>query len=699
MNAIFQPSAVAIMGASPRSAHARDTLRNLRTLGYDGPVYAVNPKYDEFEGMPCYPSLADVPETVDLATIVTAAPSAVELLDQAGRHGVRAATIYAMGFADPGPDGAPLEEALQRTARHHGMAVIGPNCMGFMAPALGVGTYSGAVPDVDRVRGGVAVITQSGSVGSALLASTDRFGIGVLLSTGNESVTTAGEYLDHLVQDDRITTVAMFLEQIRDPKRFEAAALRALESGKPVIALKVGRTDASRANVVAHSGALAGSERVNSAFLERCGVSEVRSLGEMVETIVAFGQPRRPSSSGVGFVVGSGGELSMALDLAEPIGVDFPPLEPVAKERIVDELGSWARTMANPADVWGPIPYEKCYRTVLSVLGGQDDVGALVVSSDGTRPDWQPTPTIAVDLARFAADAQEETGKPAFILCNLNAHLRAEVHEQLRPAAIPALEGTEHGLRALQHWLRWHARVGAPRPPHPSTVPSVSLPDGAGPLDERSSKAVLAAAGIATPREVFVPAAADLAAAAEQIGYPLVLKGVSPTIVHKSDLGLVRLGVTDPGRLTAAADEMRSAAPDLTGFLVVEQVHGHRELIVGVQRDPQFGPTVVLGAGGVMAEVLDDAVVGFPPLTRSDAERMIDGLRTLAVLGAWRGMPAADREAVVAALQAMGALALAAGDRLESAEINPLAVLPEGQGALALDGLVVLRRRGALEAT
>ena len=692
MNAIFRPSAVAIMGASPSSAYARDTLRNLRTLGYTGPVYAVNPKYDEFEGMPCYPSLAAVPERVDLATIVTSARSAVGLLDQAGAHGVRAATIYAMGFGEPADTGdGTLEDELRRIAKRYAMAVIGPNCMGFMAPAFGVGTYFGVVPDVERSSGGTAVITHSGSVGSALLASTDRFGIGVLVSTGNEAVTTAGEYLEYLVEDPRVTSVALFLEQIRNPQRFAAAALRALELGKPVIALKVGRTEASRANVVAHSGALAGSERVNSAFLDRCGIREVRSLGEMVETIVAFGQSHPPSRTGVGFVVGSGGELSMALDLAEPIGIEFPPLSAQTRERIVTELGAWARTMANPADVWGPIPYESCYRSVLSALGSQDDIGALVVSSDGTRPHWQPTPTIAVNLARFGVDAQEQTGKPVFILCNLNAHLREEVLEVLRPAGVPALEGTEHGLRALHHWLSWHARRRAPRPSIPPPVVPIALPPGAGALDEVASKQLLRAAGFAAPREVLVAPDGDLVTAARQIGYPLVLKAVSEAITHKSDLGLVRTGIGGPEQLADAATQMLRIAPDLAGFLLVEQVNGHRELILGVQRDPQFGATVVLGAGGVLAEVLDDAVVGFPPLSKADAERMIDGLRTRGVLGPWRGLPAADRGALVDAVQAMGTFALAAGDRLESAEINPLAVLPEGQGVLALDGLVVRR--------
>jgi acyl-CoA synthetase (NDP forming) len=704
LESLLKPRSVAILGASPNSGHAKSILRNLRQLGFAGPIYPVNPRYDSFEDLKCFESVAATPQVPDLAVIVTSAKPATQLLGAAAAAGVPAATIYAVGFRDPDETGHVLATDVRQLAARHQLAMMGPNCMGYMAPMWRTSSYTGVIPRLDKMRGGTAIISQSGSIASALLASTDRIGVSAVLSVGDELVTTAGESLEFLIEDDEVTSVALFLEQIRKPEIFERAARRARELGKPIVTLKVGRSDRARKAVIAHSGALAGSARVNGAFLDRCGISQVGSLGEMVETLVAFSHPLRPRRRGVALVGGSGGEISMTIDIADPIGIEFPALSERTRETVTSELGSWTAAMTNPADVWGPVPYTDSYRCTLDALAEQDDVGVLVVSSDGSRPEWHAAPAIGISVARIAVDIQHGHGKPVVLLNNLSARTHPDITNVTDPAGLVSLQGTEHGLRALQHWIDYYNR---PEPPA-ALGPDASAGDEVaalrraieplvahrrGVLSEAECKEVFRAAGIPSPAEAFAHPAEDLREVARHLSFPLVLKVVSSAIPHKSELGLVRTGISGPDLLEAAKAEMvrNLGFRPYDGFLLSEQVTGHREMILGLQRDEQFGMTVVVGAGGVMTEALDDAAVSLLPVDDYTAGRMIGSLRVKRIFGEWRGLPPADLPALRNAVAKLGQLALALGDRLESAEINPLAVLPAGGGVRALDGLIVLQ--------
>jgi acetate---CoA ligase (ADP-forming) len=703
LESLLRPRSVAILGASPNSQHARKILGNLRQLDFAGSVYPVNPRYERFEDLECFESVAATPEVADLAVIVTSARPAVSLLAEAAAAAVPAATMYAVGFRDPDETGHVLADDVRQIAARHRLAVMGPNCMGYMAPMWRTSSYTGVIPDVARMRGGTAVISQSGTIASALLASTDRIKLSAVLSVGDELVTTAGEFLQYLIEEDEVTSVAMFLEQVRKPEIFEAAARRARELGKPIVALKVGQSHGARRAVIAHSGALAGSARVNSAFLDRCGISQVASLGEMIETLVAFGHPLRPRRRGVALVAGSGGVISMTLDIAEPIDLEFPPLSEESQQLVSARLGPWAAGMMNPADVWGPVPYAESYRCVLEALASQDDVGVLVVSSDGSRPEWHPAPAVNVNVAGIAAAIQQEQQIPVVMLNNLSAPTRSEVTDVTDPAGVISLQGTEHGLRALQHWIDYYNRPAPPVTPDLGTTAAdvaairravePLIENRRGVLSEAECKQIFRAAGIGSPAELVLQPGQDVRAAARELTFPLVLKVVSSSIAHKSELGLVRTGIADADTLEAVRAEMlrNLDSRPYEGFLLSEQVTGHREVILGLQRDEQFGLTVVVGAGGVMAEALDDAAVCLLPVDLEAADRMIGSLRARRIFGEWRGLLPADLPALRAAVVKMGRLALALGDRLESAEINPLAVLPAGGGVRALDGLIVLR--------
>ena len=564
---LLKPRSVAILGASPNSGHAKNILRNLRQLEFAGPIYPVNPRYDSFEGLECFESVTATPEVADMAVIVTSAGPALQLLSEAAAAAIPSATMYAVGFRDPDETGHVLATDVRQIAAQHGLAVMGPNCMGYMAPMWRTSSYTGVIPSLDKMRGGTAAISQSGSIASALLASTDRIGLSAVLSVGDELVTTAGEFLQFLIEDDEVTSVAMFLEEIRKPEVFELAARRARELGKPIVALKVGQTHGARKAVIAHSGALAGSARVNRAFLDRCGVSQVSSLGEMIETLIAFGHPLRPRRRGVALVGGSGGEISMTMDIADPIGIEFPGLSDRTREAVTSQLGSWTSAMMNPADVWGPVPYADSYRCVLAALARQDDVGVLVVSSDGSRPEWHPAPAIGISIAEIAVGIQREHHKPVVMLNNLSARMRSEITDVTDPAGVVSLQGTEHGLRALQHWIDYYSRPARPLALSPDAPVGSNIAEirraieplvgnRRGVLSEAECKQVFRAVGIPALARSFVRPADDLNDAIGQLSFPLVLKVVSSSIPHKSELGLVRTGISD-------ADVLREAKADM----------------------------------------------------------------------------------------------------------------------------------------
>lgn len=698
LDAIFRPQGVAILGASPNSGGARQIVEWLRALDYPGSIYPVNPKYEEFEGFACYPSPADLPEGVTTAAIVTGASSAVSLLDAAGAAGIKGAAIYAVGFREAGSEGLALEDELRSVAQQHSMAVVGPNCMGALAPAYRNSLYTGSVGNLDLLPGRTGLISQSGSVAIALLGLAGRVGgWSMVVSSGNETVCTAADYLEYMVEDEHTDRITLFVESIRSAAQFEKAARRAQEKGKPVIALKVGRSEGGKQNVKAHTGALAGSARVTSAFLRSCGVLEVGSFGEFVETIIAIAHPVRPQGRRIGAIHPSGGEASLLLDTAEPLGLEFPPLTDAGRGRLARDLHPWFAGSRNPLDAWGPIWYADAYEAGLDVLGEQSDIDLIVMLQDVAGSFKDAPSEVSLNVIELGRQTQRKHGKPVILLSNPHADIHPGVTDALKRAGIPGLVGTDAGLRAIKHWLDFHDRQNRTfdddAPSRKMEIPTVALPGGAGSMNEVESKAIFRELGIAAPQEQLASSVEEALEAAERIGYPVVLKAVGRSLEHKTDQGLVHVGLGDADALRRVGEDVARRLEGATwdGFIVAEQIQGAREVLLGVTRDPIYGLTVLVGAGGVFTEAFDDVALGMPPISLRDAESMVSQLRSRRILSAWRGQEPADVEALYDVISRMGDLAVALGDRLESAEINPLAVLPAGQGVRALDALVVLR--------
>jgi acyl-CoA synthetase (NDP forming) len=663
-------------------------------------TYLVNPRYAEINGTSCLPALADLPEPVDLVLLAVPDTALEEQLAAAARTQARSAVIFGNAFDPPGTSG--LRDRLAAIARDAGMAVCGAGCMGFVNMARGLRAIGYVEPDLPP--GPAALITHSGSVFSALLRARRGFGFSLAVSSGQELVTTAAAYASYALGLAETTVLALVLEAIRDAPDLRAVLARAQAADVPVVLLSVGGSDAGRALVSAHSGALAGADGAWEALAAAYGVHRVRDLAELADTLELFCVNRRwagrrcavPSQhtpTGIATVHDSGLERAHVADLAADLGVPFGGIGPRTSDRLAAALDP-GLSPANPLDVWGSgRDTESLFAECLSALADDPAVAAVALAVDlGPELDGDDSYPRAV-LAAAAG-----TPKPVAVLAALPAAVDPAAAARLRAAGVPVLEGTRSGLLALRHLLD-HAQPGQ-LPPAPG--PNPEAPRTREPrasrwtqLLTRPPSALGAAVQFGLLRDYGIPAVrvrsagtrAQALTAAADIGYPVVLKTDEPQIAHKSDLGGVRLGLGDPGAVGAAYDDL--AARLGPRALVCQTAAPGTELALGIVRDAALGPLLVISAGGVLIEIFSERAVLLPPVTRSQARAILARLRVAGVLAGARGQPAADLHAVADAIAALSRLACDLGDALDALDINPLICGPSG--AVAADVLVVPR--------
>lgn len=698
---LLSPRAIAVVGASERHGSAgRLVLENLRHLGYQGRVYAVHPKYREVLGFPCYPDLRSLPGPVDSVAVLLAAEKVLPTLEAAVEVGARAAWVLASGFAEAGPEGKARQEELARFAAQSGLLVCGPNCIGVANLVDRVATYSVALSPATRA-GGVSAVVQSGAICLGL-ANAARFGFRYLISSGNEAVLDSADYLDHLVQDPQTKVILAFLEGIRSPQKFVAAAQAAAEAGKPILVVKVGRSEAAQRAVQAHTGSLAGSDAVCDAAFRRLGVVRLDTLDELLEAAELFLTCPLPQGEGVGLLTLSGGQIGLVADLAADLGLQFPPFSAealAALERILPPFTN----IANPLDAWGSGDLESTYPACVEVVSREEGIHLLAVSRDTPPAVAQREVEQSLAVAEAAVRATRETGKPVLVFSNLSTTFHPQVQQVLEEGSVPYLQGTRETLRAVQAFVRYATfqrkrlapvEVGCPSPPD-LPVWRERLQGRQGALSEVEARALLASYGIPGPREAVARTPQEAVARARHIGFPVVLKVLSPDILHKTEIGGVRVGLRDDAAVAQAFQEVMEAARHhhpqarLEGVLVQEMVPPDAvEVILGVLRDPDFGPAVVFGSGGILVELLKDSALRLPPLSREEALEMIQETRGAKLLRGFRGRPPADVDALADTLVRLSQLAVDLGDVVQALDINPLMVLPQGQGVRAVDALV-----------
>jgi acyl-CoA synthetase (NDP forming) len=730
--AMLEARSVAVVGASARpGSFGEQLVAQLLQGGFQGTVHPVNPRYRELLGLPCHPSLAEVPGPVDLAVLGVPNAALEGQLAAAATGGIPAAVVFA-SCQDPEPaaaQGPPLVERLRRIARDAGMAVCGGNGMGFfnLEHSLRVCGYP---EPADLPCGPVALVTHSGSVFSALLHNDRGLRFNLVVSAGMELVTTAADYLDHALDLPSTGVVALFLETVRDPAGFRDALAKAAARAIPVVVLKVGRGEAAAELVAAHSGALAGADGAYQALFDAYGVARVRSLDELADTCELLAAGRRAFPGGLAAIHDSGGERVHLLDLAEELEVPLARISEATRSRLARVLEP-GLPATNPLDAWGTgndadAIFAACTRALLE----DPDTGALALALDLTT---EPTPDTS--WTGLAIDAARSTAKPVAVLGNLASAVDRADARRLRAAGVPVLEGTATGLAALRHLLAHRDFLAHPPPPAAEAVAGATPPRGGGatpsagaaapgasvtpspagaghggsraaaaggrerpwarwrerlaqrrPLGGVEALAMLAGWGVPV---VAAEEAADLegaVAAAGRVGWPVALKTAAPGVLHKSDVGGVRLGLAGPEPLAAAyADLAGRLGPRV---VVAAMAAPGVELALGVVRDPQFGPLVMVAAGGVLVEVLGDRRFALPPVDARTARSMLGRLAVRPLLDGRRGGPPADLGAVADAVVRLSALAVDLGDHLAAVDVNPLVAGPHG--CVAVDALVVL---------
>ena len=689
---MLEARSVAVVGASVKEGSlGRQMMLELERGGFEGAVYAVNPRYDEVLGRRCYPSIADVPEVVDLAILGVASARVEQALRDAAESGAGSAVTFSSLFEEEPPErGTPsLGERVAAIALEHGMPMLGGNGMGFVN--LERRLFATGFPTPDGLEaGGVALLSQSGSVFSAFLFNGRGIRFNLIVSSGQEIVTTIEEYLAYVLGLPSTKVVGLVLETVRRPEAFVAALATAAERGVPVFALKVGRTEGSKQMVVAHSGALAGDHGAYEAVFDAFGVHECRDLEEMADAIELFSSPRRVTTgSGIASLHDSGGERALFVDLAADLGVPFAAISDETRDKI-DAVLDPGLVAENPLDAWGTgIDADRIYRESFQALHDDPDTAGVAFVVDLTR---QGEP-YDVGYLQVARDVWEQTTKPFCVVSNLPATIPADEVGILRGAGIPVLEGTTTGLRALKHLLtdaavreRAEAELLLPGPAELRTKWRAMLENfPGGEFAESMTFELLSGYGIPTPKAGHAESLEQAEWAASWIGYPVAMKTAMPRIAHKSDVGGVRLHIGD---IEALREAYRDLTERLGNLVTVEEMAPPGvEVALGIVRDPTFGPLVLVAAGGVLVELLHDRKLALPPIDEDAARRLIDGLAIRPLLDGVRGAPPSDVGALAHAVSRLSVLAAELGDVITELDINPVIVSP--QGCVAVDVLVV----------
>jgi acyl-CoA synthetase (NDP forming) len=710
---LFAPRSVAVVGASARGGIARTVRDNLRVMGSATSCHFVNPRYDELDGQPCFASIDALPERPDIVVVAVNPLRAAAVVEDAARAGVPAVIVPGGGVVEGGEAAAQMQRDVREIAIRHGIALLGPNCMGIVDLTTNAATYIGDI-NPWLPRGGVMGIAQSGSVTDTFIHSGTRIGFSRIVGCGSEVVLDTCDFLAYAIDDPETEAVILFLEGFKRPERFLALADRALEIGMPVIVVKVGSSRQAQAAAIAHSGSMAGEERATDAALAAAGVIRCRDLDELLETaeLVAGCRRlgRRVGRGRAGVVTVSTGEASLIADLAPRTGIDLPDVPAAARAALVRDLPTLGY-IGNPLDPWGSTDAATAYGAAFEAFAatGAYDVLALVHDFPYRSLPSEVETALTVLEPLLVATAERPEILPVIVSLT-SGEPTAEIVERARAAGgVPVLRGAVEAFTAFTAIARWEARqerrasAHALRPAWPGLAadrtlyghdgtampPPAPAADAPAALPELESLARLEAAGLPVVRVARAASAEEAAAAARSIGFPVVLKIDAVGLAHKSDIGAVRVGLRDAAEVLSAADALLAlplpGGATSRGLLVARHLDG-RELIIGARRDPSFGPLVLVGLGGILAEAIDDVAVRLAPVSAVEAETMLDGLRGRRLLEPLRGQPGIDRPAVVDAIVRIGQLIVASPATVEI-DVNPLISGPGGTAAA--DALVV----------
>ena len=686
----FDPKSVAIVGASTQKTKVGyEILENMIKAGFPGKIYPVNNKAEEILGLKCYPELPSIGEVPDLVVIVVPAPVVPAIMMQCGKLGVKAVIIITAGFKEVGKEGLALEQRITQTATQYGIRVIGPNCLGIIAPAKHINaSFGGDLP----APGGIGYLSQSGALLAAILDMANASGIGFskLVSIGNKIDVNELDLVSALGDDPDTKVIAGYLESITDGNLFVRRA-EVISNDKPILLIKSGGTAVGAKAASSHTGSLAGGETAYEAGFERAGIIRCASIVKQFEYAEAFAMQPLPAGNRVAIITNAGGPGIMAADAIEREGLGFAQLAQATKDKLAGFLPA-ASNIHNPVDILGDAladRYEFALDTVL------DDPGvdiALVMLTPQAMTECLPT---AEAVARVV---KKKPGKTV-LACFIGAEKIAEALGVLRAANVPQYVAPENAvdvIKVMTEHVRWRTkpkRVVRLFPVNRHKVEIIierHIRQGLREVGEAEAKDILEAYGFVTPKGSLATSPEQAANIADQIGYPVVMKIWSPDIIHKSDVGGVKLGMRNSQEVMDAFDLMMYRVPrkapqaQILGVLVQQMCKGVREVILGMNRDPRFGPLMMFGMGGTMVEVMKDVSFYLAPLTSDEAKQMLIGTRTYKMLQGVRGEEGVDIEAIAEGLQRLSQL-VTEYPQIQELDINPYVVGPRGTVPIAVD--------------
>lgn len=688
LETMFRPRSVAVIGASgdPEKLGGR-TLLHIKDLGYRGRIFPINMSGKDVQGLPSWKSVADLPEVPDSALVVLPAALVPQALEDCAAKGILHVQVLSSGFAEEGGEGIALQERVVEIVHRHGMRITGPNCLGSISPPDGYfGTFSSLLATARPGPGRVGVATQSGAYGSHIYAVAGFRGIGIsrAIATGNEADIDVAAAIDYLAEDGGTAVICASLEGCKDGAGLRRALLKAAAARKPVIVMKVGSSEAGAAAAATHTGSLAGEDRIIDAVFRECGALRVSSIEEMLDIAHVCSIAPLPPFPGVGILSVSGGIGVLMADACAESGLEVPPMSPevLAEIRAIQPVAGGQNPIDTTAQLGGRM---HIFEGISQAMMRGAELGAVMfyLAHIGRNvPRFPPLEKSLVELRRNFPDR---------LVVAVMTHVD-EVRLKLESLGIPVFEDPTRAVKAIAGAARIQRLQAAA-----SAVPEV--PRGA-PLDasgtnEAAAKALIERAGVPVLPERVCASAADAVAAADALGYPVVMKILSEDIPHKTEVGGVLLNLGDADAVARGFAEVmrraRVAKPEarLDGVLVAPMAIGGVETIIGVQRDPVFGPMVMFGLGGVAVELFKDVAFASAPLTPARAEALVASVRGSRLLDGWRGGPALDKGRLVQVLCDLSAFAVAHQDEIESIEVNPFLVKPDG--AWALDALVARR--------
>ncbi len=684
---LLKPRHICIIGGQAMS----DSIRRCAQAGFAGEIWVVNPKYEELGGRKCYPSVAALPEAPDATFIAVPREATIETLKELNARGAGGAICYAAGFAEVGGEGVGLQKQLIEAAGD--LAVVGPNCYGILNYLDGIALWPTGHNGV-RVETGCALVAQSGNIALNLTCNDRSVPFAYVITSGNQVVLNVADFIDVLADDPKVTAIGMYIEAVSDIAAFSRAAAKALKNGKPLIALKAGKSELGSQLAMSHTSSLAGSDRMYDALFDRLGVIRVHSIPDLLETMKLISFAGLPKGKSLAVFTCSGGDGLMTADLAEELDV---PLNPHSPDQVTDlkaQLPNFA-SVTNPLDyntsLWGHEDLlTKCFGTVMR---GDYDAGMLILdyATDGEASER------ACDAAVNAiASACETHGKMPIVTATLPELLPQRARDLMARCHGAPMQGLPEAMRAFAAAARFadqRARLSS------ASVDELILPKTpllSGPtriVSENDAKLILGKFGLKAPASRVV-SPEDAAKAAAGLGFPVVVKVAAPVIAHKTEAGAVAVNLKSEAEVEAAIAQMHKSVGAYKKGLKIEKVLVEAmvkdvvaELIIGVKRDPQFGLALVVGAGGILVEMVEDSALLLLPATRQSVEKAIHGLKIAKLLRGYRGKAAGDIDAVVNAVMAVAAYAEAHRADLVELDVNPLMVLPHG--AVAVDALIV----------